>query len=63
MKSVTIVTVCLLLVALGGCAVPQAVPEEPSWMDLITVTVKKVDAERPATPEPAERRAVQAGGS
>ena len=63
MKAATSIAAGLLLLGLGGCATPQAEPEDTLWMDLITVTVRKVDNERPQRPEQTEGRAVQAGGS
>lgn len=63
MKPATSIAVCLLLLGLGGCATQQATSEDTSWVDYITVTVKKVNPRRVERPQQAERSTVQAGGS
>lgn len=63
MKPATSIALCLLLLGLGGCATQQATSEETSWVDHITVTVKKVNPRRAERPQRTERSTVQAGGS
>ncbi len=63
MKPTTSIAVCLLLLGLGGCATQQATSEESSWVDHITVTVKKVNPRRPERSQQTDRSTVQAGGA